>query len=129
MPQRETIGKRIQRQRAFLGWNRATLAEKVKEIAGDDAPSESFIRDLEQDRFPSPGIQGVAAVARALNLPPIDLIQHCLEEPVDEIRERGALEPKLKQLKQLYEHATSTRERALVEETIQMLIRRLGTSG
>lgn len=126
MPERETIGQRIQRARSELGYTRKQLAARVKEIGGLEAPSESFIRDLEQDRFPSPGIKGLEFVALALDLQPLELIALGLSgEYGESSAARDFMRTRFGRLWKLYEQTDSKRLRAVVEETIQMLVDRL----
>lgn len=123
MAKRETIGQCVQKRRKELGLTRPELAARA---AAYGKVSESFVRDLELDRFPSPGIKGLEAVARALDMAPLDLIARGLEQTAPIASDPPAYDQsRFARLARLYSQIESKRLRAVVDETLQMLIDRL----
>lgn len=130
MVKRETIGERIQRARTETGMSREDVAIKADKIARRIGAkvSESMVRDLEGNRFPNPGFKSVGSVALALDIPPLELLGLGFEE--EHVKRTAKLESAFERTRfgrlwKAYNKAESPRLRALVEDTVQMLIDRL----
>lgn len=124
--ERETIGQRVRRERLARNLYVKDVVEIIQQRYNQKL-SISTVRDLELEKY-SPNLKTVEWVARALDIPPLELLALGLHQEADKIAAQDAKSferSRFGRLWRAYEQTKSPRLRALVEDTVQMLTDRL----
>lgn len=120
------MGKRLRRAREELGLTLDGLREKIRKELREDI-GKSTIRDIEADRPPNPGIKTIEIFARGVELAPIEVIALGLDEELESAAAQSAHDFANSDLMRLWKlrAGAKPRERALIDEVVQMLIDRV----
>jgi transcriptional regulator with XRE-family HTH domain len=122
MVRRKSMGKRLEEARLAL---RMSLKDVQERIAGEFRSDigETTIRAAEKDRFPNPGIKTIELIAKAVDLPPLDVIALHLDEPPSS-NEEAFEKSRFGQLYRLYREKGPARK-AVYDEYLDMLLEKM----
>lgn len=121
MAKRETIGKRLKRERLKLELTVPDLRAKIKRDHRFEI-GESTIRDLEKDKSPNPGFKTIEFVSLGLGLDPLEVISLGLDDPPE--LESGFTQSQIAQFWKKYSKLDKDRQ-SFYDENFKMLIERL----
>jgi transcriptional regulator with XRE-family HTH domain len=122
MVRRKTMGKRLEEARLALRMSLKDVQERIAEEFRSEI-GETTIRAAEKDRFPNPGIKTIELIAKAVDLPPLEVIALHLDEPSpssEEAFERS----RFGQLYRLYKEKSPARK-AFYDEHLDMLLEKM----
>lgn len=119
MVRRKTMGKRLEEARLALRMSLKDVQERISRDFRSDI-GETTIRMTEKDRFPNPGIKTIELIARAVDLPPLEVIALHLDEPPP-TNEEAFERSRFGQMYRLYKEKSPARK-AWYDEHLDMLL-------
>ena len=116
------MGKALVEARNRLGISRKDVQDRISREFKQDV-GETTIRAAENDQFPNPGIKTIEMIARAVDLPPLEVIALHLEEPPPETKQRFS-RSRFAVISEIYDMLPADRQ-IWYDDMLEMIIERM----